>query len=167
MRADWLPRSLRVRATSANNTWIIGQVTRLHPQGFELTAGEMRRSFTYADLDRLERGVVGSRAVAGTVVGGFAGAVYGVMSVVDDASDGAKVACVILWPVCAVAVGTSAAGYTFLGAAAGGGIGYLVKYESWESILPRADMVGLSLIVAPQRVSEGRHRLLIGGRIKF
>ncbi len=162
----------RVRA-SADDTTIVGQVTRLTSGGFELGRGEMRRSFAYRDLDGLEvsRGKrslwmegIGAGIVAGALVGLTQAEVPG-----DEL--GLFVCAVAGWLVvpwwCFGDFVSKALMAGAVGGAAGAAVGALIRREAWESIPLGGARVGFSPILVPQRGPEGRFGLVLGGRLVF
>ena len=152
----------RVRV-SVDGIRLIGRVTVVNHDGFELVQGDMRRSFAYRDIDRLERSIgMRSRWLAGLglgLLGGFIAypTVKGAWGCLENDWKGQscqeKEKGMFTW------VGT--------GGLLGLGVGALMKRESWERIGLWDDMVSISPIVAPHRGPEGRHGLLLGARIEF
>ena len=144
----------RVRASAADTT-IVGQVTRLTDQGFELGRGEMRRSFAYRDLYRLEvSGGTRSSWIEGTgdELGLFVCVVAGWL--------------VVPWWCFGDFLGKALVGGA-IGGVAGAAVGALIRREAWEPV-PLGDAgVGFSPILLPQPGLGGRFGLLLGGRLEF
>ncbi len=160
----------RVRLFTADTT-IIGQVTGLSDEGFELANDELRRSFAYRDLDRLEvSNGIRSHWARGAAIGGVGGAAVGLIRLPENDRAGACLLLIIVPPLlelCEDAIVETFVPPVVIGVLAGAAVGILFKHESWERIGPWDDTVSISPIVAPHRGLEGRHGLLLGARIEF
>lgn len=162
----------RVRASTADTT-ITGLVTRLTSGGFEVGQGEMRESFAYRDLDRLEvsqgmRSSWPAGAGIGFAVGGVVGFAQGE---VPEGELGVALCALGGWLVVPwwcfgdfIEKGLIAAA---IGGVAGAAIGALIKREAWEPIRLGDERVGFGLILTPQPRFDRRFGILAGGRIRF
>ena len=162
----------RIRASTADTT-VIGRVTRLTNQGFELGQGQMRRSFAYRELEGLEvsRGPQ-SRWAEGVVFGVAAGAIVGLTQADVPGGTLGEAVCVIAgWAVvpwwCFGDFLEKALVAGAIGGATGLVIGALIKHEAWESIPLADDRVSFSPILAPQRDLGGHFGVVLGGRVTF
>ena len=149
----------RVRLFTADTT-IIGQVTGLSDEGFEFVNDELRRSFAYRDLDRLEvSNGIRSRWAQGAAIGLTGGVLVGLSQGELPESDLGMALCVVGgWLV--------APGYCFgdfvrkafiglaIGGGAGAGVGARMKYESWESVPLRDDVAPLPGNAVPRPGNE-------------
>ncbi len=152
----------RVRV-SVDGIRLIGRVTVVSQDGLELVQGDLRRSFAYRDIDRLERSIgMRSRWKAGLglgLLGGFIAhpTVKGAWGCLQNEWRGQS------------CQEKKKGGLTWIGMGGllGLGVGALMKREAWERIGPWDDTAGISPIVAPHRGLDGRHALLLGARIEF
>ena len=162
----------RVRASAADTT-IVGQVTRLTDRGFELGRGDMRRSFAYRDLYRLEvSGGTRSSWIEGTAIGVAAGGLVGLTQAEIPGDELGLFVCVVAgwlvvpWWCFGDFLGKALMGGA-IGGVAGAAVGALIRREAWEPV-PLGDAgVGFSPILLPQPGLGGRFGLLLGGRLEF
>ena len=155
----------RVRLVTADTT-IVGQVTGLSDEGLEFANDEMHRSFAYRDLDRLElSNGIRSRWAQGAAIGLAGGMVVGLTQGDLPDSDLGAVLCFVggwlLVPTyCLGDFLRQALIGLAIGGVAGAGVGTLIKYESWESVLLRDDVVPLPGDGERVRVSVDGNRVI-------
>lgn len=123
----------RVRVTIVPDTTVVGRVTRVADDGFELVRGDMRRYLTYGQIEHIERSEGIKRRWAEGLV--YAGAVGGAVGFAT--AERCKSALIIFED----AACTSNRDRRFIGGALIGGIsgalvGSLFKTESWTAIRP-------------------------------
>ena len=146
----------RVRV-SVDGIRIVGVVASASDEGFEFVQGGIRRSFAFREIDDLERSLgVRSLGPWGLLPGFFGGILA--KGAIDGCLDDKELDCldskdVLLW----------GGGGGLLGAVAG----FLIKRESWESILPGDDRVGFIPTFAPQPGRDGRRAWALRARIEF